>query len=61
MQQYNVGIKDTIFNQEVQTHTSEYQNGSQQENSDKQAVDNAADVAKQLIRVQGEILMGKQA
>lgn len=59
MEQYNVGIKEALFSHEVQTHTSEYQNGSQQQTSDKQAVDNAADTAKQLIRVQGEILMGK--
>jgi len=59
MQQYEVGIKEALFSHEVQTHTSEYQNASQQQTSDKQAVDNAADTAKQLIRVQGEILMGK--
>jgi len=59
MEQYNVGIKEALFSHEVQTHTSEYQNASQQQTSDKQAVDNAADTAKQLIRVQGEILMGK--
>jgi hypothetical protein len=59
MEQYNVGIKEALFAHEVQTHTSEYQNASQQQTSDKQAVDNAADTAKQLIRVQGEILMGK--
>jgi hypothetical protein len=58
-EQYRQSTKGDIFNQEVQTHTSEYQNGAQQENSDKQAVDSAADLAKQLIRVQGEILMGK--
>ncbi|QVL54936.1 MAG: hypothetical protein KFB95_06345 [Simkaniaceae bacterium] len=58
-EQYNLGIKESLFSHEVQTHTSEYQNGSQQQTSDKQAVDNAADTAKQLIRVQGEILMGK--
>ena len=58
-EQYNLGIKESIFQHEVQTHTSEYQNGTQQQTSDKQAVDNAADTAKQLIRVQGEILMGK--
>jgi len=58
-EQYNLGIKESLFQHEVQTHTSEYQNGSQQQTSDKQAVDNAADTAKQLIRVQGEILMGK--
>jgi hypothetical protein len=57
--QYDVGIKESLFSHEVQTHTSEYQNASQQQTSDKQAVDNAADTAKQLIRVQGEILMGK--
>ena len=58
-EQYNLGVKESLFQHEVQTHTSEYQNGSQQQTSDKQAVDNAADTAKQLIRVQGEILMGK--
>ena len=59
VQQYEVGIKESLYSHEVQTHTSEYQNASQQQTSDKQAVDNAADTAKQLIRVQGEILMGK--
>lgn len=59
MEQYNLGIKESVFQHEVQTHTSDYQNASQQQTSDSQAVDNAADTAKQLIRVQGEILMGK--
>ena len=58
-EQYQLGIKESKFQHEVQTHTSEYQNGTQQQTSDNQAVDNAADTAKQLIRVQGEILMGK--
>ncbi len=58
-EQYNLGTKDSLFQHEVQTHTSEYQNTSQQQTSDKQAVDNASDTAKQLIRAQGEILMGK--
>ena len=58
-EQYNLGVKESLYQHEVQTHSSEYQNGSQQQTSDKQSVDNAADTAKQLIRVQGEILMGK--
>jgi len=59
MEQYNVGIKGDVYNHHVQTHSSEYQTGSQQHSSDKQAHDNAADTNKQLIRIQGEILMGK--
>ena len=58
-EQYQLGIRESRYQHEVQTHSSEYQNGTQQHNSDSQAVDNASDTAKQLIRVQGEILMGR--
>jgi hypothetical protein len=58
-EQYTNAVKESLYQHDVQTCTSDYQNGTQQQTSDKQSVDNAADTAKQLIRVQGEILMGK--
>ena len=44
-EQYTNAVKESLYQHDVQTCTSDYQNGTQQQTSDKQSVDNAADTA----------------